>query len=56
MYTESQIPGSEEPVHCFHWGHKRTIFQFTDFVPIIFRMDGVSIGESQLRLPKADDK
>lgn len=39
-------------IHTVHWGKDMTVFANTNIVPILFRMDAVSVGKSPLDAPQ----
>lgn len=35
---------TKHPVYCFHWGREQTIFNFSELVPVVFRINQISTG------------
>jgi len=46
----SDLPGSASKLYTVHWGKSRTLFTSEELVPILFRVDAVSIAQDQLHL------
>jgi len=48
--TGSIIPNTNSKVYTVFWGRPTVIFSDPSIVPVLFRMDAVSVGENQLLL------
>lgn len=45
QYQQSTIQGTGHLVHSLHWGRPVTLFNHPSFVPVLFRMDAILIGQ-----------
>jgi len=44
QYQQTVIPNTQQTAYTFHWGRNNTIFNYTNIVPIVFRMGGILTG------------
>ena len=50
QYRITKVEQTNDPAVVYHWGKKYTLFTDPNIVPILFRMDCVTIGERQFLL------
>lgn len=45
LYQQAILPDSGHKTYSMHWGRDYTVFNLPTFVPVLFRMDAILIGE-----------
>lgn len=54
VYESTFHPNTKEPMQVFFWGRKKTVFENSNIVPVVFQMSSVLIGNrnENLQQPK----